>query len=147
MITDKFSNRAFAMPFLIGINTVLWIALWVNFGLNSTYLQDAHGQPDDSYTVLIVFHRAASPFIFSSHNWSYYGDFLANFPSYVFTHLAFSLILRQPRSPELYLGTTVAGYEVICWMLVSFVQWYFIAYWLKRLMSRRRDIGELNTSV
>jgi hypothetical protein len=127
MIMDRFNNRKAIVPLLIGFNTVLWIALWANFCLNSTHLQRADMQSDDSYIVLVVLHRAASPAIYSSRNWSYGGAFVANLPSYFITHIVFNLAFGTVRNPQLYLGTTVAGYELMCWMIVSFLQWYLVA--------------------
>lgn len=130
------------MSVVFCLNIVLWTALWVNFGLNSRVVRSGSDQPDDAYTELIVAHRAASPAIYSSRNWSYRGAFVASLPSYLITHVIFNLAFGTVREPQLYLGTTVAGYELMCWMIVSFLQWYLVArllIWIRAALQGRAD--------
>jgi hypothetical protein len=138
MTITKFNTRAVVVSVLLCLNAVLWIALWVNFGQNSRVVRSGLDQPDDEYTELIVGHRAASPAIYSSRNWSYRGAFVASLPSYLITHMIFNSAFGAVREPRLYLGTTVAGYELICCMIVSFLQWYLVGRLIGWLMSRRQ---------
>ena len=68
---------------LMCFNFVLWCVLWANLIFNSTYFRGGDELPDDRYTMLVVLHRAASPAIYASGNWSYRGVFLTDFPSYL----------------------------------------------------------------
>lgn len=140
-ITTRGQSRRWSRITLLflGVNTVLWIALWVNFGLNSRVVRNGSDQPDDAYTGLIVAYRAASPAIYSSRNWSYRATFIANLPAYLITHAVFDAAFGTVRTPQLYLGTAVAGYELVCWMIVSFLQWYFIALVVNRFLVTRSD--------
>ena len=135
----KFNIEKAIRLFLIGFNFLLWGALWLNFALNSTYLRSGYELPDDKYTVLVVVHRAASAAIYASGNWSYRGAFFVNSPSYLVTRLAFRLAFGSVYDVHQYMGTTVAGYELICWMVVSFFQWYLIGIVISWLMSRRQQ--------
>lgn len=125
------------------VNVVLWTALWVNFGVNSRAVRSGWDQSDDAYTGLIVAHRAASPAIYSSRNWSYRGAFIASLPAYLITHAVFNVAFGPVQTPQLYLGTAVAGYELICSMIVSFLQWYLVArllIWIRAAFRGRADL-------
>lgn len=138
MTITKFNARAVVVSVVLCLNVVLWAALWVNFGLNSRAVRSGSDQPDDAYTELIVAHRAASPAIYSSRNWSYRGAFIASLPAYLITHAVFNVAFGAVREPQLYLGTTVAGYELICCMIVSFLQWYLVGRLIGWFMRRKQ---------
>jgi hypothetical protein len=135
MTMDKFSFRKTVPTILLGTNSVLWGVLWSNLFLNSSYLRSGYQLPDDRYTVLIVIHRAASAAMYATGNWSYYAVFFVDFPAYLMTRLAFRLAFGSVYDAQQYVGTSIAGYELICWMLMSFLQWILIAKlasWLYR---------------
>jgi hypothetical protein len=136
---DRFSFRKTIRTVLLGSNSVLWGVLWSNFFLNSSYLRSGYQLPDDRYTVLIVIHRAASAAMYATGNWSYYAAFFIDFPAYLMTRLAFRLAFGSVYDAQQYVGTTIAGYELICWMVVSFFQWYLIGRVISWLMSRRQQ--------
>lgn len=140
---DKYSIERYFRVLFMGFNLLMWIALWSNFLFNSTYLQSGYELPDDKYTVLVVTHRAASAAIYATGNWSYYGLFIFDFPSHIVTRIVFRLTFGNPYDVHQHLGTTVAGYELICWMIVSFVQWHFVAFGVGKLWERSRNRAPL----
>jgi hypothetical protein len=81
---------------------------------------------DAPYAWLVVANRAISPQLYPDTYESNHVLLVANLPALVVTRAAFYVFTKGYRSPELYLGTTVAEYELICWMSVSFLQWYWI---------------------
>jgi hypothetical protein len=118
----------------LGVNTMLWAVFWVGFFSESTAYPRLQIPSEGAYFSLVVAHRAASPDMYPNHDTCYQVSFLPNFPSFLMTRAAFNTVLRGYRSPELHFGTTVAGYELICWMIVSFLQWYLIGKMIGWLM-------------
>jgi len=134
-ITTNVSSRKWRriVPVLLGVNTTLWFVFWVGFFSESTAYPALQIPGEGAYSSLVVAHRAASADLYN-HDICYQISFLPNFPSFLMTRAGFNTVLRGYRSPELYFGTTVAGYELICWMIVSFFQWYLIGRMIGWLM-------------
>jgi hypothetical protein len=128
-------------------NAVLWAIFWGGFFSESSAYPQLQTPGEGAYVSQVIAHRAVLHDLAPNRDTYYQVSFIPNFPSFILTRTAFNVLLRGYRSPDLYFGTTVAGYELICWMLVSFLQWYFIASILKRLLVKRQNKRELNTSV
>lgn len=129
------------LSFCFVLNLLLWVLMWLTFLLHArqyTY----RGEPiEGAYPWQVVLGRALSPNVEPTAYLGYKLVFLANFPSYVATVISFNLMFHGQRSPIQYLGTTVGGYELIAWMLLSFVQWYCIARLL--IWVRKKRAGSI----
>lgn len=86
----------------------------------------------------VVAHRAAQPGIAPTRYATYNAVLFPNFPAFVVTNAVFHATFKEPR-PDLYLGTTVVGYQLICWMVLSFLQWHLIGKATQRLNTSKRS--------
>jgi hypothetical protein len=124
--------------FLI-LNTLLWIIFWGGFFSESIAYPHPPMPTEGIAVSQVVAHRAIPHDLAPNRDTYYQVSFIPNLPSFLVTRVLFNIATRGFRSPELYLGTTVAGYELICWMVVSFLQWYLIGRAISWLMSRRQQ--------
>jgi len=111
---------------LLSVNAVLWAIMWWGFFARSAPYPTVKIPAEGAYTMEVVAHRAAQPGIAPTRFASYNAAFFPNLPSFIATNFLFNAAFKEPR-PDLYLGTTVVGYQLICWMLLSFFQWYLVA--------------------
>lgn len=72
----------------------------------------------------VVAYRAAQHDLAPNRDIYYRVSFIPNLPSFLLTRVFFNIPTQGYRSPAVYLGTRVAGFELICWMVVSFLQWF-----------------------
>lgn len=132
--TPFFRRSRIVLVFLIA-NAVLWAVFWGGFLSESTAYPKLQFPGEGAYISAVVAHRAVSPDLYLGRNAYYQVSFIPNLPSFLVTRVLFNVPTHGYRSPELYLGTTVAGYELICWMFMSFLQWCLIGRvigWLMR---------------
>lgn len=121
---------------------MLWAILWYGFFSRSTPYPAVRIPNEGAFVWQVVAHRAVSPDIAPNRYASYQAAFIPNLPSFLVTTLIFNAIFAGQRSPELYIGTTVGGYELVTSMLMSFFQWYLFArllLWLAGKMFARKS--------
>jgi hypothetical protein len=126
---------------VLGVNAALWVIQWYGFFSRSTPYPTVRIPNEGPYIWQVIAHRAVSPDIALSRYASYQAAFIPNLPSFLVTTVIFNAIFAGQRSPELYLGTTVGGYELVSSMLVSFFQWYLFArllIWLGKKVKHSR---------
>jgi hypothetical protein len=121
------SRRRYLIACFLLTNLALWAVMWTSYFSHATrYVYK--GEPiEGAYPWQVVLGWAISPNIDPLNYLGYKLVFIVDFPSYLVTLVSFNLLFQGHRSPGQYLGTTVGGYELIAWMLLSFVQWYGIA--------------------
>src|SRR5947209_2458824 len=102
--------------FLI-LNTVLWVVFWGGFFLESTAYPHPPMPTEGIAASQVVAHRAANYELVPNRDAYYQASLIPNLPSFLVTRVLFNIVTRGYRSPELYLGTSVSGYELICWMI------------------------------
>lgn len=111
--------------FLI-LNTVLWVVFWGGFFSESTAYPHPLMPTEGVAASQVVAHRAITHNLAPNRDAYYRASFIPNLPAFLVTRLLLNVVTRGYRLSKLYLGTTVAGYELICWMVISFLHWYLI---------------------
>jgi len=67
------------------------------------------------------------------------GMFYAEFPSFALARLGQNLLFPHVTGDQLFAGISEGGWRLLVVVLLSFVQWYFIAWVVQRLWHRRAD--------
>jgi hypothetical protein len=149
-ITKVLSGKLISIGlFFMLANALLWIIFWGGFFSESFPYPKPQTPGEGAYVTEVVAHRAISPEKPLNLRTFYRMALIADLPAFVVTRVAINLPTAGYRSPVLHSGTTVAGYELICWMVVSFLQWYLISRLLSWLMStiRRRAGGSDSNTI
>jgi hypothetical protein len=137
-ISKRFSARRtrIVLLFLLG-NAALWVVFWGGFFSESKAYPRLQVPMEGAYVSQVVANRAVSPDLYPGQEVSYRVSFIPNFPSFIVVRILFNLCLGGYRSPALHFGTTSGGYELICWMIFSFLQWSLIGSAVGWLMTRK----------
>lgn len=126
MAKFRSDGRERIVRYFLVANLALWVLMWVTLLLHARRYS-YNGEPiEGPYPWQVVFGWALSPTLDPMRYLGYRLVFIANFPSYLVTKICFNVAFHGQRSPVQYLGTTVGGYELLAWMILSFVQWYAI---------------------
>lgn len=133
------SGRSRIISVLLIANAVLWVIFWAGFFSHSVAYPKVPTPTEGIPLPEVVGHRAANPDLAPNRDTYFQVSFIPNSPSFLLTRVLFNIPTHGYRSPDLYLGTTAAGYELLCWMLMSFLQWYLIGRVAAWLVSRRRQ--------
>jgi hypothetical protein len=127
---------------LLAVNAVLWAIFWVGFFSNSVAYPKMQTPGEGAYVTDVVSHRAISPERPLDLQMFYRASFIPNLPSFLVTRVLFNIPTHRNRPPDLYLGTTVAGYELLCWMIFSFLQWYLIGRAVVWFANRKKNFAD-----
>lgn len=133
------ARKSWIVPVFLLLNTVLWVVFWGGFFSESTAYPAPPMPTEGVAASQVVAHRAATCDLAPNRDAYYRASFIPNLPSFLVTRVLFNLPTGGYRSPKLYLGTSVAGYELICWMIVSFVQWCLVGRLISWLLSKRQQ--------
>ena len=119
---------------LIG-NLCLWAYFWLAFAYSSQpYDPRPWGHPPvDPYSfwghaIGLTKSTLTYPFMKTA--------FWVEFPSFLSVALARKAFLRGVSGDTFFAGISVGGYELLVTMLLSFLQWYFIAWVAQKLWRR-----------
>jgi hypothetical protein len=124
-------------PVLFVANALVWAFFWVGFFEQSRFYPRLPSPTEGTLVSQVVADRAAANDASPNGEIYYRASFIPNLPAFIATRAVFNILFHGVRSPALYLGTTVAGYELICWMVVSFFQWFLVARLLAWISLRR----------
>ena len=138
MIIAKISKRFIesrSVVFATALNGAFWLYFWLAFASGHANDHSWGDRPVDPYVVL-------GHAIGLSKNPLTYGFmkamFWVQFPSFCVATII-QRFFAGIDATVLFLGISPNGYRLIATMLMSFLQWYFIARLVSWLMGRRRQ--------
>jgi len=124
----------FAKVLLIA-NTCLWVYFWVSFArVSQPYDPSPWGHPP------------VEPYSFGGHavgltisilSYSFMKvTYWAEIPSFAFVSVLMRILFGRLPSDRLVSDVSVAGYELLAVMMVSFFQWYLVGWAIQKLWHR-----------
>jgi hypothetical protein len=123
---------------LLIANVTVWAVFWGSFFAESTAYPQVPTPSEGVAAAQVVAHRAADHDLTPNRDIYYRVSFIPNLPSFLVTRVLFNIPTQGYRSPVLHFGTTVSGFELIFWMVLSFLQWYLVGKVIAWLLDRRR---------